>query len=1049
MAQGQFTREQTGNPLAVSDLGTAPKTRAGLSGVRTGQGQVDTSSTLTDSVDTLLDGAASLRQRTQNEDFIRGQAAAMAGETEAELRARGGSRHEMAGMVEIEVGNMMSAWHQQQIQDAKVNWSETDPAEYQKHLAAQSADLIEQVGGDAFAKSTLTGLLGRSVGQLAQAQQISHQGFVENGIATEYGAGLSIAASHGVAVTRGTSTTPVANAGFRDLAASVVDATIHHESGGDVNAQNPMPGQTAGGAAGFIDSTWINMIRTHRPDLAAGKTSAEIVAMKTGAGSGPLSREMAIAYGAENAASLSAAGLPVTKGTIRLAHFAGGPGAKRLLRADPSAPVREHITAAAYKANPHIQGKTVQWVIDWAAKQAGSAQETTMRQRVLTNPGITPERHRQEVLGAMLDGFRNDDPTLFETAGGVETLRELGASNAQIRSIMKGYEAYKDRELSAYSMEYERGADEIISLADEGELSEDEVYERLMEFQTAHPRTDVEARRLYNEVAKELRANEVDVGWATPDGMKFLLDITDRAEKASDTDELRDIMSELVDEGIANGISPEDTATQTAGLAKAYASVQDAKATEVARRARAAESVRATEMEALRALSTGTLDDASPKVQAAGIKQLQARIGEEVRADVDSGAVPVAQAAAAAAQRYTQELVASNAVDPTLANEMAASVVDTRGWGVDGDLPQEAITAYATYLEFVKGERATDAYMNRMFADKPEALAFFRSAEAMDVGSSDTTTALRTAARLRDEPARLDAVIARMETLNSSSFMEDAVEEFTRQSGLMGNWVQRRLGRLTTSAQQDADADTLATDTKLRSYLDSATRAVVAQVPGITPEAARKHAVGQALNAGAAVMGNFIVAPTGTTVYELAGISKDEGPDAINTAVQDAILDNLDQLPESARNSIVFAMRQGPQSLMTRSSPGSEFFGIAAGDEMSRKDITSADWDIHTINTDGDIQFFVTPNKATIDNWSKILLGSGNQLDVAAMSQPIQFSLSEAGRAWNMRENAPSAADDLTNSFVDSLRSFGAALADPEEPAPLPQLGVSPQDLLN
>ena len=1030
MAQGQFTREQTGNPLATSDLGSAPKTRTGLSGIRTGQGTVDTSAGLTGSVDKLLSGTSALRQRQQTEDVIKGQAAALAGETEEELRARGGTRHEMAGMVQIEISNMMSAWHQQQLNDAKVNWSETEPQRYQQHLASQSADLITQVGGDPFAKAQLTQLLGKSVGTLSQAQQIGHQTFVENGIATEYGASLGLVASQGAAVIQSTSVGPVSNPGFQDLAESVADATIQHESGGNENAQNPTPGQTAGGVGGFTDGTWIATIRAHRPDLAAGKTNAEIVALKTGPGSASLGREMTVAFGADNAAALASAGLPVNKGTVRLAHFAGAAGAKRLLRADPSAPVQDHITAAAYQANPHIQGKSVQWVIDWAARQAGTQSGNQLRQQVLTNPGITPERHRTEVLGAMMDGFRNDDPTLFEASGGIETLRELGATNAQIRTVLRRYEAYKERELNAYSMEYERGADAIVALADEGEVSEDEIYERLQTFQTSHPRTDVEARRLYNEVAKELKANEVDVGWATPDGMKFLLDITDRAEAVTTTEELRGIMQELVGEGLAQGISPEDTATQTARLGAAFTSARDKRAAEVAKRAAAAEKLRATEAAAARALSTGTLDDAPATVQAAGIKQLQARVGQAVRADVEQGAVPPAQAASVAAQRYAQELVASNAVDPTLANEMAASVVDTRGWGVDGDLPQEAVAAYATYLEFVKGEQATDAYMNRMFADKPEALAFFRSAEAMDVGSSDTTSALRTAARLRDEPAQMDAVIARMETLNSSSFMDETVEEFTRQAGLMGNWAQRRLGRLTTSAQQDADADALAADPKLQNYLDAATRTVIAQVPGITTEAARKHAVGQALNVGTAVMGNFIAAPTGTTVYELSGISKDEGPDAINEAVQDAILDNLDQLPESAQKSIVFAMREGWRSLAAHSAPGSEFFGVAAGDEMSRKDITSANWDIHTVNIDGDIQFFVSPNKATIDNWSKIFLGSGNQLDVAALDQTIQFSLSEAGQAWNAREQEPSVADNATNAFVDTVRAFGAVTGD-------------------
>ncbi len=140
-----------------------------------------------------------------------------------------------------------------------------------------------------------------------------------------------------------------------------VDDIIARESGGNPNAQNSR--SSAGGLGQFIDSTWLDMLSRHRPDIAAGKSPQELLALKFDP---QLSREMTEAYSADNGALLAKGGFAVTPGTTYLAHFAGPQGAIKVLGADPATPVAQLLGSAAVAANPHIRNFTAGDLKAWA-----------------------------------------------------------------------------------------------------------------------------------------------------------------------------------------------------------------------------------------------------------------------------------------------------------------------------------------------------------------------------------------------------------------------------------------------------------------------------------------------------------------------------------------------------------------------------------------------------------------------------------------------------------------------------------------------------------
>lgn len=159
---------------------------------------------------------------------------------------------------------------------------------------------------------------------------------------------------------------------------TVVDAVIERiigiESNGDPNAKNKRSSAT--GLGQFLDETWLDLIRTHRPDLAKGRSHDKILELRRDA---KLARELTIRFTEQNAGMLRKRGLPVTPGTLYLAHFAGGAGAVAILSAlDDSDAASVMASADAtgrtkrekiIKANPFLERFTVADLRSWADRR--------------------------------------------------------------------------------------------------------------------------------------------------------------------------------------------------------------------------------------------------------------------------------------------------------------------------------------------------------------------------------------------------------------------------------------------------------------------------------------------------------------------------------------------------------------------------------------------------------------------------------------------------------------------------------------------------------
>ena len=145
---------------------------------------------------------------------------------------------------------------------------------------------------------------------------------------------------------------------------ALVAQIIRVESAGNARAKNTRSSAT--GLGQFINSTWLRMMRTYRPDLAKHMSKAEMLELRFDP---ELSRTMVTNLARENEAFLRARGHAITPGRLYLAHFLGPSGANVALKSNQQATVLAVMGAGVVGANPFLKGKTVSWMTNWADRK--------------------------------------------------------------------------------------------------------------------------------------------------------------------------------------------------------------------------------------------------------------------------------------------------------------------------------------------------------------------------------------------------------------------------------------------------------------------------------------------------------------------------------------------------------------------------------------------------------------------------------------------------------------------------------------------------------
>jgi hypothetical protein len=161
----------------------------------------------------------------------------------------------------------------------------------------------------------------------------------------------------------------------KTISDETLNCIISIESNGKLDAK-PIDGRgrvlsSALGLGQFLRATWLGIVRKHRPDLMAGRSELQVLALRT---DGHIAVELLARFTEDNQRVI---GLNCTGGDLYLAHFLGVTDARAFYNANPSTPADKLVSPDVIKANPtifYIHGvmQTAGEIRAWAARKMAS-----------------------------------------------------------------------------------------------------------------------------------------------------------------------------------------------------------------------------------------------------------------------------------------------------------------------------------------------------------------------------------------------------------------------------------------------------------------------------------------------------------------------------------------------------------------------------------------------------------------------------------------------------------------------------------------------------
>lgn len=244
------------------------------------------------------------------------------------------------------------------------------------------------------------------------------------------------------------------------LSDDTLNRIIAIESRGKLRAKAPT--SSALGLFQFLNATWVATVKKHRPDLAQGRSTQQLLALRV---DGTVCIELGARFTEDNAEGIGAG---FTDGDLYLAHFLGLGAARKFFRAPPGTSAEQLAGPAAVAANKSIlQGKTAGQVRAWAQKsmvtrweQAGKVNwieqyydasspladtAANVEHEVLSDEDASPNKVEGDFDYSTLDDIPAEQPVVVQKRRPqiVEDIRDAADDNPGIVTTVKS--AFKSK----------------------------------------------------------------------------------------------------------------------------------------------------------------------------------------------------------------------------------------------------------------------------------------------------------------------------------------------------------------------------------------------------------------------------------------------------------------------------------------------------------------------------------------------------------------------------------------------------------------------------
>lgn len=505
--------------------------------------------------------------------------------------------------------------------------------------------------------------------------------------------------------------------------------------------------------------------------------------------------------------------------------------------------------------------------------------------------GIKQEDMVDILSEEMASAFLSGSDMLFENAGGIAGLKQLGATAAQIDKVVRARERFQDEQAKQYNADDLKFKDDMLRYADQPDATWEEADKRIKEHYKSSSALDTQGRALASEVLTAMRnadkkestdakteaeKNARYERWSNPE---FLTEIGNANQRILDNkldfNGAAPIVQEIADR---YGMDPQDVAKMMGDVYEKDQQRQNGLRTEAQQRLKATQESEAGKREVQAALGLGRGgSDLTGNVKITNSDGTTSSITKKdllIKTIKQDGMMQNPDNPAAVIAYVFPKLQAHDLIDDETKSQMTAALSGPITVKKDGkvQLTAEATRAYDTYAQLRQNNTITGDFIKKQVGND-YVRNLLELAYSFDSGNLIGEEALIRAKDMIDSK-EIDPAYKNTSDKELDKIMEGAGEQFVRDklAGSWSDWLNTTGEAIDNGIMFDAQTMQNALRTRALRHRDL--------YSWQTPEAALELAKQDLLNDTKRVAGNIVITPN-----DLHKASNLESPEVLDKAM--------------------------------------------------------------------------------------------------------------------------------------------------------------------